>query len=181
MELCRSLYHLCKSFSDLKKGLQNLTFQTLQDFRIVEVGRDLRSFSIQPPLSSVQGQSRATSPHPVANEGVSITSLEQCSTTTMVKKKKKRSNPPIFYLLLDGISCVPVLAHYLPSFNWKESGFMFEDRKKSLWSKNIIQLHICLLWQNTKAQYFIHVSYYFPESLSKTCSCTERCFSDRHA
>lgn len=52
--------------------------------------------------------------------------------------------------------------------------------KKSLSSWGIIQFHLCLLWQNIKVQCFISVSYYFPESLSKACSCPERHFSDRH-
>lgn len=52
--------------------------------------------------------------------------------------------------------------------------------KKSLSSQRIIQLHLCLLWQNIKVQCFVSVSYYFPESLSKACSCPERHFSDRH-
>lgn len=171
---CRSLYHL---YSEPKECPQNLTFPTSQNLRTAEVRRNLRKFSIQPPLLSV-GSRRAGSlgPCPVWFQiSPRMESPEQVWTsvwaTVMVK-------PPRFFLCSNfqffNLCLLPLI------LSVRRVWLHLWRHEKSLSSQRIIQLHLCLLWQNIKVQCFVSVSYYFPESLSKACSCPERHFSDRH-
>lgn len=109
---CRSLYQL---YSELKECPQNLVFSTLQNLRIVEVRRNLRKFSIQPPLLTCRVKknrllgSMTNLVSNITKHEVSRTCLNQCSATVTVKT-------PSFFLCSDAISSVSICACCLSSF-----------------------------------------------------------------